>query len=713
MTSERISEEASGHLDRVSNRTAAVHRAVGNQHVRRLHSELETEWKVSQESTWPSQRASNAVIDDDPERPTERSLHARETHFQPKLDMCLPNDPAEKEAERVAERVVEMERSGESQTKDPRTAGQKSGAGATLSESADRPAGGREVFGATEATVRRGVRGGGKPLPTQLRARFEARFGADFSDVNVHTNAVANEAARAIGAEAYTLGSDIAFGTGKYRPSLTSGKKLLAHELTHVVQQNGSDVNRRLVADTLHRQVSSSSSGWVVVDESIGERYPVTTHGNIVSVSLPDTTIGVHSLGALERELELHEHSYSLQRPEADQAGDLDDRSGDEDTDERTSQEEQPDRSAEPVEEETVHVLEPDGTHREVPIRQARIVSRRIKWEIRENNYAALRTAFGLYEALEDQAGFVQFISASRGGAEAPDMEKGEWALERFEMAMESAAITESHGVKSINLQNAKRLYENAEGPAQEIHDQIYEYRDNVIGGAESVADDARMVRDVSFTVNAALATGGVGAAGNAAGWSATQIAVAQAGTAGTFAAVSEGFEYSDELVANPSKEFNWRELSGRALREFFIAAITELAAGKVRDTLRATFFDSADFGAFHDSMIDVASSVDKSIGNLHVEFVRRQLVEMFADLGEDLIEQSLEGLIDGVVEAVTAEGQMISVNDGLEAFAEQFKNWNPFRALVEQRIIASFELLGFDLELEDEGVDVVDLLDV
>jgi hypothetical protein len=80
--------------------------------------------------------------------------------------------------------------------------------------------------------------GGGRSLPHPVRAGFESRLGHDLSGVRVHTDANAAESARALGARAYTTGADIVFGTGEYAPGTRQGQRLLAHELTHVVQQS-------------------------------------------------------------------------------------------------------------------------------------------------------------------------------------------------------------------------------------------------------------------------------------------------------------------------------------------------------------------------------------------------------------------------------------------------------------------------------------------
>lgn len=80
-------------------------------------------------------------------------------------------------------------------------------------------------------------RGGGQPLPESARTYFEPRFGYDFSQVRIHTDAPAAESARAVNALAYTVAADVVFGAEQYAPETTDGKRLLAHELTHVVQQ--------------------------------------------------------------------------------------------------------------------------------------------------------------------------------------------------------------------------------------------------------------------------------------------------------------------------------------------------------------------------------------------------------------------------------------------------------------------------------------------
>jgi hypothetical protein len=81
--------------------------------------------------------------------------------------------------------------------------------------------------------------GGGRPLDRQTRAYFEPRFGHDFGNVRIHTGARADTSAGSVDAIAYTVGRDVVFRSGAFTPATATGKRLLAHELAHVVQQSG------------------------------------------------------------------------------------------------------------------------------------------------------------------------------------------------------------------------------------------------------------------------------------------------------------------------------------------------------------------------------------------------------------------------------------------------------------------------------------------
>lgn len=104
---------------------------------------------------------------------------------------------------------------------------------ATLQRAAVSPSSVHEV----PPIVHEVLRSPGQPLDVATRAFMEPRFGHDFSGVRVHTSEKAAESARAVNALAYTVGQDVVFGARQYQPATTDGRNLVAHELTHVVQQ--------------------------------------------------------------------------------------------------------------------------------------------------------------------------------------------------------------------------------------------------------------------------------------------------------------------------------------------------------------------------------------------------------------------------------------------------------------------------------------------
>ncbi|MEM8674588.1 MAG: DUF4157 domain-containing protein [Cyanobacteria bacterium P01_G01_bin.67] len=102
-----------------------------------------------------------------------------------------------------------------------------------------RPSNQNDTYSEVPSIVNEVLRSPGQPLPFNTKTFMESVFGHDFSHVKVHTDSKAAESAQAVNALAYTVGDSIVFGSGQYTPETSSGKRLLAHELTHVIQQSG------------------------------------------------------------------------------------------------------------------------------------------------------------------------------------------------------------------------------------------------------------------------------------------------------------------------------------------------------------------------------------------------------------------------------------------------------------------------------------------
>ena len=122
------------------------------------------------------------------------------------------------------------------------------------------------------------ARGKGKPLPDNTRTEMETSIGADFQGVRLHTDAEAVDMNRQLGAQAFTNGQDIYFNSGKYSPENHAGKRLLAHELTHVVQQISgvkTDIQRECAADGWKFEYDGCSvPGWLAKAARIDKDNP-------------------------------------------------------------------------------------------------------------------------------------------------------------------------------------------------------------------------------------------------------------------------------------------------------------------------------------------------------------------------------------------------------------------------------------------------------
>lgn len=139
--------------------------------------------------------------------------------------LSRPGDRAEREADRIADSALR-------------------GPGRAHATSAVSAHEGERLAAPHVAEGLQSMRGRGVPLPDALRGFFEPRLGHDFARVRVHTDAAADQTARDLGAVAFATGDDVAFASGRYRPETPAGRRLIAHELAHVVQQ--ADLPRRI-----------------------------------------------------------------------------------------------------------------------------------------------------------------------------------------------------------------------------------------------------------------------------------------------------------------------------------------------------------------------------------------------------------------------------------------------------------------------------------
>ena len=203
-----------------------------------------------------------------------------------KLAISQPDDPEEQDADRVADRVMRMEESGSISSAGGvthRKCAACEAGGATCPKCEEdekvqrKQASGHAAYtGPTMRSQIAALRGGGHPMPPSVRTFFEPRFGRDFGGVRLHADERAAESARAIQARAFTVGQDIAFGAGEYAPETSEGRRLLAHELTHVLQEPGAGVVRRqfvFPGQSLWNEEDGEPSAESLYDHSFGALY--------------------------------------------------------------------------------------------------------------------------------------------------------------------------------------------------------------------------------------------------------------------------------------------------------------------------------------------------------------------------------------------------------------------------------------------------------
>ena len=148
--------------------------------------------------------------------------------LQAKLTVNTPGDIYELEADRIADQVMAAPAHSQVNVAPPRI--QRS-----------RSQGDEDSLITAPASVDRVLASSGRPLDPALQHDMGQRFGHDFSRVRVHSGADAEQSTREVNAHAYTVGHNIVFGAGQFAPGTHEGRRLIAHELTHVVQQSGAD----------------------------------------------------------------------------------------------------------------------------------------------------------------------------------------------------------------------------------------------------------------------------------------------------------------------------------------------------------------------------------------------------------------------------------------------------------------------------------------
>ena len=162
-----------------------------------------------------------------------------------KLNISQPGDVYEQEADQIAEKIMKMATPGQVQRKCPEDKNCLLEDEKKKNTSIQLKTGGSAKNELSVPSNIISALGPGQPLDNKTKDFMEPRFGHDFSNVRIHTDSNAGKSAQAINALAFTIGHNIVFDGGKNSPETISGLKLLAHELTHVVQQHHETIPRK------------------------------------------------------------------------------------------------------------------------------------------------------------------------------------------------------------------------------------------------------------------------------------------------------------------------------------------------------------------------------------------------------------------------------------------------------------------------------------
>ncbi|MEM6353280.1 MAG: DUF4157 domain-containing protein [Cyanobacteria bacterium P01_D01_bin.14] len=192
--------------------------------------------------------------------------------IQTQLTIGQPDDKYEKEADRVAEQVMRMPTpeaatTVETQFQSPKVQRMCTNCEEEKLQAKGTPGNTPEVTPAIASHVQ-SLQGGGQPLPTSTRSFFEPRFGHDFSHVRVHND---TQSTTALNAHAYTVGRHIVFNTGQYSPQTIAGKHLLAHELTHVLQQTSPALTQKIDQQNIQRSIAEADLPTTPVEEIMAD----------------------------------------------------------------------------------------------------------------------------------------------------------------------------------------------------------------------------------------------------------------------------------------------------------------------------------------------------------------------------------------------------------------------------------------------------------
>lgn len=262
----------------------------------------------------------------------EQVASALGSPLQTKLTLGAPADAHEREADAVAERVLRMPEGvgplhpvgegiqrmctecEEEESVQRKTAEEESEEEEVQTKAVANAAVAGPVASDTAAGIQ-AQRGRGQPLPASERAFFEPRFGAPLDHVKVHADDRAAGLSASLSARAFTVGRDVFFGGGEYRPGTASGRHLLAHELTHVLQQDSASATQVRRMSISQYKFTKGTCGERNVQWVFSLDTAAATDGYIVQKVVPtEVTMGCSILGGASPAVEVYWEAWKIKK---------------------------------------------------------------------------------------------------------------------------------------------------------------------------------------------------------------------------------------------------------------------------------------------------------------------------------------------------------------------------------------------------------------
>lgn len=565
----------------------------------------------------------------------DKPSEERRILIQAKLLVSNPSDPSELEADRIADNIM-----GIPDTSIANSNGKESRQGRLINRRSSNDIN-NEISRVSiyrtpsdpsniETNVNSVISGSGSSLDSNTKEFMESRFGYDFNNVRIHTDTQAARSAKSVNALAYTVGNDIVFGQGQYQPATVGGKRLIAHELTHIIQRDESSaadersIPGRLAPKTLSRISSSDDDIMLQRDSANPEIGPAPVQDSGTS-SAAEQRVPVY-------QIKMSDHTTGFLPEQA-----------------------------------ALQILQD----------HFQLVTRQVEF------YAGWHAE--LKKVHDDQA-FVAWVSDVFGGVSFPDITM--WDEPRGLLASANASIA------SRDVLSAESNLERADKSKEACKRIFLEYKEGTISGAETTVTVLQGILVADAIVGTALTggaelgalaplVGGATAETTVAGTGIVGSALAAGGMGTTVAASQDIGKQGGEMIYGDRKEFDWTELLAKSVGGFASGFLSGLLSGALTPIFR-NYMGSYLSDAISDAELEAMGIERQAFLTLGQKFITKLLAGQIANLTLAAPVNYVAEQIAESKKSLTPEEAVMNVvkdmgKDALSTFIELLKSGERF----------------------------------